>query len=267
MRTFVDTAVAGIAARQHGLVTRSQLLDAGFVARSIAHRVQTGRLIRIHRGVYAVGHRPPSPHARAMAAVLACGPGAVLSHRSAAALWDLGRWPRELEVTARNAHRHAGVLVHRSRTLTRAHVTRHYAIPVTTPARTLEDLARQLDPASLTRAVNDARLRRLISGDHATTGPTRSVLEDAFLAFVDRHELPRPEVNQRIAGYEVDMLWRPQRLIAELDGRAYHEDTFEEDRDRDATLTAVGFRVVRVTWQRLTRQQEREAERFRALLA
>jgi hypothetical protein len=115
-------------------------------------------------------------------------------------------------VTARTARRHHGVLAHRSRTLTRADTTRRYGIPVTTPQRTLQDLARVLDPASL----------------------TRSVLEDAYLGFIDRHGLPRPEVNQIVAGYEVDMLWRPQLLIAELDGRAYHEDTFEEDREREA---------------------------------
>ena len=270
MRTLVDTPdlrAAEIAARQHGVVSRRQLLDAGFVPRSIAHRVETGRLIRLHRGVYAVGHRPPSPHARAMAAVLACGPVAVLSHRSAAALWDLIRWDRPIEVTAHNARRHAGILVHRSRTLARADVTRHYAIPVTTPERTLKDLARLIDPASLTRAVNEARIRKLVNRDEDRTGPTRSVFEDAFLAFIDRHGLPKPEVNQQVAGYEVDMLWRPQRLIAELDGRAYHHHTFEADRERDATLTAAGLRVVRVTWQRLTRQEEREAARFRALLA
>ena len=164
-------------------------------------------------------------------------------------------------------HRHAGILVHRSRTLTRADLTRHYGIPVTTPARTLADLARVLDPRSLTRAVNDARLRNLVRTEPGQPGPTRSVFEDAFLAFVHRHGLPAAEVNQLVAGYEVDMLWRPQRLIAELDGRAYHEDTFEEDRERDATLTAAGLRVVRVTWRRLTRQEEREAARFRALLA
>jgi very-short-patch-repair endonuclease len=201
-----------------------------------------------------------------MAAVLACGPSAVLSHRSAAALWGLIRWNGAIEVTAPTARRHDGVLVHRSRTLTRDTITRHYAIPVTTPERTLHDLARVLDPTSLNRAVNDARLRHLVKID-AETGPTRSVFEDAFLAFLARHHLPRPEVNQQIAGYEVDMLWRSQRLVAELDGRAYHENAFEEDRERDATLVAAGLRVVRVTWRRLTRQEEREAARFRALLA
>ena len=192
------------------MVTRPQLLRAGFADTAIFYRVEAGRLIRLHRGVYAVGHRPPSRHARAMAAVLACGPGAVLSHRSAAALWELGRWPRAVEVTTPSGHRHEGVLVHRSRTLTRADVTRHYGIPVTTPARTLDDLARVLSPTALTRAVNEARIRHFITRDAAEPGPTRSVFEDAFLAFVDRHGLPRPEVNQHVAGYEVDMLWRPQ---------------------------------------------------------
>jgi very-short-patch-repair endonuclease len=99
-------------------------------------------------------------------------------------------------------------------------------------------------------------------------GITRSVLEDTFLALLEQHALTRPEVNQRVAGYEVDMLWREQRLVAELDGRRYHEHAraFEHDRDKDATLVAAGFRVVRVTWQRLVNQPAREAERLRALL-
>jgi hypothetical protein len=271
-----DVEVARIAATQHGYVTRSQLLHAGFDRNAIAHRVRTGRLVRAHRGVYAVGHVPPSPYARAMAAVLACGPGAVLSHRSAAALWGLVRWPRTHEVTAPTDHRVPGIHTHRSRRLD--DVTTHYGIPTTSPARTLLDLAKILDPASLTRAVNDARLRHLLSREDLdgalarrltsspTKAPTRSVLEDAFLAFLDRHGLPRPEVNQRVAGHEVDMLWRPQRLVAELDGRAYHDD-FERDRERDADLLAAGLRVVRVTWRRLTRAEQREAARFAALLS
>jgi Transcriptional regulator, AbiEi antitoxin/Protein of unknown function (DUF559) len=278
-----DVEIARISAAQHGYITRSQLVNAGFDRNAIAHRVRTGRLVRAHRGVYAVGHVPPSPHARAMAAVLACGPGAVLSHRAAGALWGLIRWPRTLEVTAPTGHRVPGIQSHRSRNL--SEVTTHYGIPTTTPARTLLDLASTLDPASLSRAVNDARLRHLMSRDaltnviahspgrattrlapHDTEIPTRSVFEDSFLAFIDRHHLPRPGVNQRVAGYEVDMLWRPQRLAAELDGRRYHED-FERDRERDADLPAAGLRVVRVTWQRLTRAEDREAARFAALLS
>jgi very-short-patch-repair endonuclease len=219
-----------------------------------------------------------------MAAVLACGAGAVLSHRSAAALWKLVRWRGPFDVTARSHHRLPGVIVHRSRTLAETDITRHYGIPVTTPARTMLDLADVLDSASLTRAVNDARVRRLLSLDvlheriarapgRATTrlprrldGPTRSSFEDAFLAFISRHGLPRPEVDQIVAGYEVDMLWRRRRLIAELDGRDYHEHAFERDRDRDADLLAAGLRVVRVTWRRLTLHEEREARRFASLL-
>jgi very-short-patch-repair endonuclease len=222
-----------------------------------------------------------------MAAVLACGANAVLSHRSAAALWGLIRHHGPVDITAAGNHTHRGVALHRSRTLSEQDVTVHYGIPTTTPARTLLDLAGTLDPRSLARAVNDARLHRLLSLDQLAAllarspgratqhlaehlgdaTPTRSMFEDAFLVFLDRHCLPRPEVNRRMRGYEVDMLWRPQRLIAELDGRVYHEHAFEEDRDRDAELLAAGFRTVRVTWRRLTTSEAREAARFRALLA
>jgi very-short-patch-repair endonuclease len=156
-------------------------------------------------------------------------------------------------------------VVHRHR-LAEIDVTRHWDIPVTTPARTLKDLAHVLSPAALTRAVNDARLRHLLSVDDAQR-PTRSALEDAFLTFIARHRLPSPEVNTMVAGYEVDMLWRPQRLIAELDGYETHRFTFETDREKDADLVAAGFRVVRVTWERLAERPRREAARFRALLA
>jgi len=210
-----------------------------------------------------------------MAAVLACGPHAALSHRSAGALYGLIRHHGPPEVTAPTKHTHPGITVHRA-TVER---TTHYGIPTTTPARTLLDLADVVDPASLTRAVNDARLRHLVRDTDLraiATAPgrrttalrptheaTRSVFEDAFLAFCDRHDLPRPEVNAVVHGYEVDMLWRPQRLIAELDGRAYHEHTFEEDRERDAHLLAHGLRTVRITWNRLT---TKEAMRIRHLL-
>jgi very-short-patch-repair endonuclease len=290
----VSALVARIATDQHGVVTRSQLLDAGVKQRVIAHRLRTGALHRLHRGVYTVGYRSTSPLTHAMAAVLACGPQAVLSHRSAAWLWEIDvtwRGPTEVTTTARSARDRDGVTVHRSRTLTQRHVTVRRGIPVTTVARTLVDLADVLDDRSLARALNEAQLKRLVrldelaallpqlKGRHAAKrlrpfvqrpdAPTRSVLEDAFLNLVERHALPRPEVNQRLAGYEVDMLWRKQRLVAELDGRRYHEHAraFEHDRDKDATLLAAGYRVVRVTWRRLVDEPKREAERLRALLS
>ena len=255
------------------MLTRPQLLNAGVSVNRIDREVKAGRLIRLHQGVYALGHLPPSPHARSMAAVLACGPHAVLSHRSAAALYGLIRYDGPVHVTAPAKHRRRGIVLHRDK-LTHADITRHYAIPVTTPARTLTDLARSLDPATLTRAVNDARLRRLMSLDDLPpklrrgqpANPTRSAFEDAFRTFCDRHELPQPEINVVVAGYEVDALWRAQRLIAELDGEDYHQD-FETDRAKDADLLEARYRVVRVTWDRLTRKPAREADRFRHLLA
>jgi Transcriptional regulator, AbiEi antitoxin/Protein of unknown function (DUF559) len=274
-----DRALAEVASAQHGVVTRAQLLNAGVSGDAIHRRVKAGRLISVHRGVFAVGHLPPSPHARAMAAVLACGPDAVLSHRSAGALYGLIRYDGPVDVTAPTNRAHRGIALHRSRHIER---TLHYGIPVTTPARTLVDLAGLLDAAALTRAVNEARLRHLLSDDalitaannapgRKTTGlipthaPTRSAFEDAFLAFVDRYDLPRPEVNQIVHGYEVDMLWRPQRLVAELDGRQ-HAFAFEIDRERDAHLLAHGLSTIRITWRRLTGTPAKEARRLRTLL-
>jgi very-short-patch-repair endonuclease/predicted transcriptional regulator of viral defense system len=288
--TTPDAVIARLAARQHGMVTRVQLLAAGLSAADIDYRVRIGRLVRIHNGVYAVGHLPPSPHARAMAAVLACGPGAVLSHRSAGALWSLGPWwSGQVDVTVRAKRSRQGIRVHRSSTLTRADTTRHYGIPVTSPARTLLDLADVLDDKALARAVNEARLAHRTtqaelaalltrSPGRATTrltpfleqpgGPTRSTFEDAFLKFVKRHGLPTPEVNQVVAGHEVDSLWRDQRLVVELDSRTHHDtdDAFEVDRERDADLLNAGFSVARVTSRRLRRDAAREAERLRRIL-
>jgi very-short-patch-repair endonuclease len=279
----VDRAVALVAAEQHGVVTRAQLLSAGLSAGDIAYRLRIGRLIAVHRGVYAVGHLPPSPHAKAMAAVLACGPDALLSHRSAGALYGLIRYHGKPDVTAPTKRSHLGINLHRSATAER---TVHYGIPTTTPARTLLDLADVLDLGSLTSAVNDARLRNLLSIDQLaetianapgrkTTAliyelaqpPTRSAFERAFLAMVDRHRLPRPEVNTIIHGYEVDALWRPQRLVVELDGRRFHEHAFEDDREKDANLLAAGLSTVRITWLRMVTQPAKEAARLRGLLA
>jgi hypothetical protein len=218
-----------------------------------------------------------------MAAVLACGPEAALSHRSAAALWPMGvRWRIPVEVSAPTAHGIPGVLAHRCRVL---EATREFGIPVTTPVRTLFDLAGTVDDAMLIRAVNEARLAgRLPPHDFAALvermprrlerllaphgAPTRSIFEDEFLRFVRRYGLPLPEVNQRVAGHEVDMLWRRERLIVELDGRAYHDEhAFERDRERDADLQVAGHRVVRVTWARLTGAPAREAVRLASMLA
>ena len=205
---------------------------------------------------------------------------AVLSHRSAGALYGLIRHYGPADVTAPTKRSHPGINLHRSQ-LTEHTV--HFGIPVTTPARTLLDLADVLDSASLTRAVSEAHFNNLLNADDLRTTlanspgrrttalahqqpPTRSHFERTFLAMLDRHDLPRPEVNTRVHGYEVDMLWRPQRLIAELDG-LQHELAFERDRERDAHLLAHGLSTIRITWRRLTTQEDREARRIRHLLA
>src|SRR4051794_37828064 len=136
----INAALQRLATEQHGILTRSQLLHAGVGPRTVDRWIQTGRLIALHRGVFALGHVPASPHARTMAAVLACGRGAALSHRSAAQLYGLIRYTGPIEITAPTKHQRTGVIVHRS-ALSDRDVTTHWGIPTTTPARTLTDLA------------------------------------------------------------------------------------------------------------------------------
>jgi very-short-patch-repair endonuclease len=280
--TTPDALIAEVAARQHGVVTIAQLLAARLDRNAIKYRVRVGRLHLLHRGVYAVGHRPPSPLATAIAAVLACGPEAGLSHRSAGALWRLlPRWHKPTEVTAPTKRRHPGIHVHRSRNID---TTTHYGIRVTTPLRTLVDLADVLTPKQLTRAMNEAQVLRLVTAKDLATlltrypgrrtsqltperGATRSHLEDDFVRFLKRHRLPLPEFNQTIAGHEVDAVYRQHKLVIELDSRQFHTTplAFENDRNRDADLLKAGFPTIRITDQRL-KEQTREARRLREIL-
>ncbi len=286
-----DAVIAALAARQHGVVTRAQLGEAGVAPHLVDWRMSRGRLRRVHRGVFLVGP-VEVPRAREMAAALACGPAAVVSHRSGASLWGLidGRArPAQAEVIDPVGDcRRPGITVHHIRTLRREEVTRLEGIRVTTPERTLYDLAGVASARELERWVAEAlargltrerRIQRLLERhprgpgsrllrdllDEGAPARTRSEAEERFLALVRTAGLPRPEVNVRVAGLEVDVhaaglevdfLWRAARLVVEVDGRAYHGRgrAFERDRLRDATLAAVGLRVVRVTWGQLTRE-------------
>lgn len=271
------------------MIATRQLVALGIGRGGIAHRVALGRLHPCHRGVYAVGHIPSTPLARAAAALLACGEGAALLHMAEAALLGLvPTWPATLDVGGTRSGGHRGVRTHRVR-LRPEDLTIREGLRVTTPARTLVDLAAVVPARKLTRIVNDARragsvtlheLRRQVDATRgrptsalkplldSPTAPTRSTLEDDFLAFVRRHRLPMPEVNPEVEGHEVDALWREENLIVELDTRDYHEDpaAFERDRKRDAELTAAGFRVVRITGRRLGEEPGTEARRLRRLL-
>jgi very-short-patch-repair endonuclease len=287
----IDAAIAGVAGRQHGYITRVQLRALGLSPGGIACRVRGGRLIRVYAGVYAVGAVPTLPIARASAAVLACGAGAALSHLSALSLWGWREhWDVPYHVTAPTDHRRRGIVVHRATALARHDIRTHLGVRVTSPARTLLDVAPGLTDRQLRRAVREARLspymrdealadvvtrfprhpgaRRIAPFVHPPSGPTRSEFEDAFLAFCRDHGLPQPRTNVRIAGHLVDAVFDAERVIVELDGYDFHKDrqTFESDRDRDADTLMAGHVTVRITWERMTGRPRREARRLLAIL-
>jgi len=282
----LERAIVRLAERQHGVIARGQLLALGLGASTVKHRVGHGRLHPMHRGVYALGHRRLSVHGRFMAAVLAAGPGAVLSHRSAAELWGIrASASQRVEVSAPTRRRAGrGVRAHLA-SLANDELTELEEIPVTTASRTLLDLAAVLDGQRLERALREAEfrrlgdatsltvllkrhprrrgtalLRRILAAGRLGDGVTRGELEDCFVAFLDAAGLPRPGLNRHIeaAGrlIECDSVWRDGRLIVELDGHATHgrRSAFEDDRARDRALSAAGWRVVRVTWRQLERE-------------
>jgi hypothetical protein len=293
-----DAEIARVATAQHGVIGFEQLLAAGLGPGAVNARVRAGKLHRLHRAVFAVGHTSLSRHARRLAAVLALGEGAVLSHVSAAALWAIRLSSASvIHVTVptdAGRMRRSGIVVHRSRTLAPADVTEHEGIPTTSVARTQLDLASMLAPGPLERAVerslslrlfdleqtnaviaaNPRRpgaraLARVIATMYDEPPLTRSDLEGLMRDLCDAHGLPRPQVNAVVEGEEVDFLWRDQRLIVETDGHETHgtRAAFERDRAKDARLTMLGYRVVRFTYRRLALEPQTVARTLRALLA
>jgi very-short-patch-repair endonuclease len=282
-----------LAARQHGCVTTAQLVAAGVDRRQITRGLADGMLRRIHRGVYLVGP-VASPLARYAAALLGVRAG-VLSHRAAAALYDLVPPPDDaidITTTARGPRSREGIRVHTTATLLQSEVRLHRHVRLTSPERTLLDLAASGDD-ELERALEEAQVRRLVSrttlaaaierhktrrgagvladmleGAHDPS-LTRSEAERRLLALVRAANLPPPRTNVRVGPYEVDFLWPSQRLIVEVDGFAFHSTraAFERDRVRDAELQARGYRVIRVTWRQLTNEPHAVVARLAAALA
>lgn len=254
-----DSAIAHVAARHHGVVTLAQLTTAGLGANAVSKRVQAGRLHRLHRGVYAVGHDGISIHGRWVAAVLALGDGAVLSHRSAAELWGLLKpeaGPVDVSVPSRSGRaRRRGIRPHRSPSLlddphSRLPVrTVRDGIPVTSVARTLEDLRGSVPPRLYRKAVRQAELAGFALGSVVRGDRTRSDLERDFLALCRAYGIPPPEVNAQIGRWTVDFLWRRERLVVETDSYRYHRGSiaFEDDHARDLDLRRRGFTVRRYT--------------------
>jgi very-short-patch-repair endonuclease len=272
-----DLLVLGLARRQHGVISWAQLARHGMSARWVDHRVARDWLRRLHRGVYLVGPLE-GPYSRFMAATLAAGPGALLSHYAAAVLDALrppADGPIDVTVSGRTARSRPGIQIHRTY-IHPADATRRHGIPVTTPARTLLDLAATAPTNHLELALNEAHLQRRVSthslNEQFSRYPrhrgaaalkratrldpklTRSEAERVMLDLIREAGLPTPEANVRIAGYEVDLLWRERKLIAEIDGYAFHSmrSSFERDRRRDQELVAAGYRVIRVTWRQIT---------------
>jgi very-short-patch-repair endonuclease len=220
-----------------------------------------------------------------MAAVLACGSKAVLSHHAAAALWEIRprhHGPIDVTITGGQARQRKGVRVHRT-TLDRRHITRHHDIPITTPTRTLTDLAATLRRRDLDRAIEQALILRLTNRatllqcqnprlaralDHEPA-LTRSEAEARLLELIRAAELPPPLTNTRIHGHEVDFYWPAQRLVIEVDGYTYHHtrQAFERDRLRDSRLQAHAVRINRVTWRQIAHTPTALIARIAATIA
>jgi hypothetical protein len=287
-----DGVISRLAQRQHGVVARGQLLGAGLTAKHVRGRIERGLLHPVHPGVYAVGHRRLMPRGRWLAAVLACGPGALLSHRSAAALHGLLHARlSSTDVTAPGSGRRApsGICLHRTRCLDPTDRTTIDAIPATSIPRTLLDLAEVVDRLTLKRAFEEAdrlgllhlraldQVRARGRGRHglaafdaalaAHTRPpdVRSELERRFLELCEREGIPPPAVNVLVADHVVDCLWPAERLVVELDGFAYHRTRAAHDRDheRDTALAIAGFHVLRFSWSQVCDRPETVAAALR----
>jgi very-short-patch-repair endonuclease len=267
---------------------------------SVQRRVKCGRLVRLYRGVYAVGHVQRTRETRWIAAVMACGRGSVLSHRDAAALWRIYETHSatvHVTTTAQSARKLPGIKVHRTRRLDPADVTKKDGIPVTTVARTLVDLTDLLPSDRILRAMREAEYLKLLDTDtliaavqrgngrkrltelttamarHTPGQIVREELEHRFQELLHEAGLPKPDTNIRVKTrrrtYTVDCLWPDQRVAIELDGRDAHirATAFEEDRARDAALTAIGFRPLRFTWLRLKHEPEHVLAELKATLS
>jgi Protein of unknown function (DUF559) len=288
---FLDQALSELSRTQNGVFGLDQLRALGMTGRMVHGRTATGRLHRIHHTVYSlVPKELLKRNGLYMAAVLACGPGAVLSHRSAAALLELRDWGHtkiEVTVPRRSSRRHDGVKVHRSTTLTAQDVTVVDNIPCTTVARTLFDLAEVVTGRQLERSFDQAEIaevldleaiqdqlarnptrpgakavNRVLTEHYIGRTPTWSENEEALLAITRPLGIPDPDTNQFMIledggpPLRVDFVWRDQRVIVEADSRKWHDtrQRFEIDRQRDQRLVAAGWTVIRTTWKQMTQR-------------
>lgn len=290
-----DPALAAIAASQRGVVTHEQLVAAGLGRGAIRHRLERGRLHPLYRGVYLLGHCVPVALAPEHGAVLACGPGVALSHRSAAYVWRLPvRVPDVVEITVAGRDvRRTGIRIHRVPALHPRDVRRHKGLPLTAPARTLLDLAAVIPRETLEQAVAEAIARHLVTTSalretlgrsprrhgakalralldrEAAPAHTRSHPERLMLALVRRHRLPEPATNIQLEEWNVDFLWRDQGLVVEVDSYGFHSSpaAWERDHRKEADLEDSGLRVRHVTYWQLKTEPGQTARRLKGWLA
>lgn len=287
MGDSAEDRIVELASGQHGVVARRQLISAGLTSRQVEERLRTNRLRRVHQGVYILGSLAGAlepPRAPLMAAQLACGPGALISHAHAAALRDLLPEPSRSEPVhvlvpgGRSPARRPGIAAHRAERLVAGEATAVDGIPVTSPLRTVADLSGLVSGRDLERAVaraersglvRHAELEELVARHQGRPGAcllravipreggaklTRSEAESRFLELVRGTGLPEPEVNAQVHGYEVDFYWADAGVVVEIDGFEYHRyrTSFDADHRRDTTLfSAAGIRVLRFTWQQV----------------
>jgi very-short-patch-repair endonuclease/predicted transcriptional regulator of viral defense system len=277
----VEREIGRLAVAQNGCVTLEQLVAAGYTGAAIKTRVVRGDLHRLQRGVYAVGEPALLPLAAESAAVLSLRAPAIISHRSAAAIWSIaGRDPAVVDVTVlkSNPRPRDRVRIHRVRTLNARDIRSKSNLALSSPARTLIDFAADASTKELERAlaearalehVNDRELSRALErvpANHRGVASMRSLLarqtgraltrsdgERMILSLIEAAQLPPPLVNVRIKGFTADFLWPEHRLVLEVDGYRFHSSrsSFESDRRRDQVLIAAGYRVIRVTWRQL----------------
>lgn len=291
----VDHLVAQLADRQHGVVAYRQLIALGLSRWQIEDRVRQGRLFRVYRGVYAVGRRGITREGQWMAATLAAGDGAVLSHRSAAALWCIAKPTARHEVSVPTTAGRAGpraITLHRTSSLPESEATRREGIPVTSLPRTLLDLAEAVERRDLERALDEAqflrcldlravrgviaahigrtgakRLARALDEHVVGTTHTNDGLEERFFALCRSAGIPDPLVKQTIGPYEVDFLWPDAKLVVETDDRSHKRNAnYENDRDRDGYLQELGYRVRRFTSKKVTDEPDEVERSLKALL-
>lgn len=273
-------AIRRLAEQQHGVVAWRQLIALGLTEGLIKSRVKDGQLIMLHRGVFAVGHRRIGRYGEWMAAVLACGPGAVLSYGSAARLWGMRGSRGPVEVTRVSGHRRPhGIRLHQTRSLPDEHVTVEVGIPVTTLERTILDTASRLDARQLEHDLVEAdrsrrlrwpklweaitshgrgrkgvgRLKRVATRVDPRFADAVSVSEVDFLILCREEGLKMPQVNVLVEGKRVDFYWPQERLIVEADSYGYHADraSFELDHQSTVDLEVAGYRVHRTTYKML----------------